>query len=65
MALQVGDEILDGQVIIIGVQDDLVTQIEFPNITDVFGRPLTITFNPGQALANVEAIAALILAQNS
>lgn len=64
MAIQVGDTLLGGQVVVVGVQNDLITEIKFPSITDVFGQPLTLTFNPGQAVDNVLAIAGLILALN-
>lgn len=65
MAIQVGDTLLGGKLVIVGVQNDLVTEIKFPSITDVFGQPLTLTFSPGMAIDNVLALAGLILSLNS
>lgn len=61
MSVQVGDQLLDGQVVILGVEDGLVTKIQFPSIKDTFGRPLEITFNPGQAVENITIFAQSVI----
>lgn len=61
MSINVGDQLLDGQVVVVSVSDDLITSITFPNIKDSLGNALNVTYNPGQTLPSILELAGMIL----
>jgi len=56
MTVQVGDEILGGQIIVAEVKDGLVTKIRFPFIKDAANNEMVLTYDPGKTVPEILAL---------
>lgn len=60
MSIQVGDTLLDGQVVVLSVSGDLVTSIKIPALGDGVS-PFILTFSPGLLADDVEDVAQAVI----
>ena len=61
MTVQVGDQLLNGQVIVAEVSGDRIVKIRFPFIKDAANNEMVITYSPAQTVADIKVLAQAVI----